>query len=133
MIDSISTFLTSIRNAVKVKKPFIEIYVNKITLEILKILKSEGFIIDYNLITNKKYKIFFKYIGWWDYKSYIHEITRISKPSKPIFSSYLTFNKYIPNLKFNNGIAIISTSHGLMSHYEAINLKKGGEILFYIK
>ncbi len=57
---------------------------------------------------------------------------RISKPGQRVFSGYKNFSKLIDVLRFEQGIAIISTSSGVMSHLKAEKLKKGGEILCYI-
>lgn len=57
---------------------------------------------------------------------------RISKPGNRVFSGYQEFNKIIDILRYSQGIAIVSTSSGVMSHLKAAKLKKGGEILCYI-
>jgi len=65
-------------------------------------------------------------------KPFFNIIKRISKPGKRIFSSYKNFDELITLLHYEQVIAIISTSSGVMSHLKAIQLKKGGEILCYI-
>jgi small subunit ribosomal protein S8 len=86
-------------------------------------LKKEG---------QKSIKIYLKYKGWWIKRPFFTTIQRISKPGKRVFSSYKNFNEKINILRYNQGIAIISTSSGVMSHIKAYQLKKGGEILCYI-
>ena len=57
---------------------------------------------------------------------------RVSKPGQRVFCGYKQFQKSIDVLRYQQGIAIISTSSGIMSHLKATQLKKGGEILCYI-
>jgi small subunit ribosomal protein S8 len=141
--DNISDMLTRIRNASMAKHSFTCVIYSKVNLAILKVLLSEGYIKDYIIeIKNEKenkqkseqkeIKIFLKYKGWWIKKSFFSIIKRISKPGKRVFSSYKHFNDSINVLQYEQGIAVISTSSGVMSHLKATRLKKGGEILCYI-
>jgi small subunit ribosomal protein S8 len=105
-------------------------------LAILKVLQSEGYIQTYEVenLENNKFliKVFLKYKGWWIKKPLFSIIERISKPGQRVFSPYKKFSKAIDVLKYEQGIAIISTSIGVMTHSKATKLKKGGEILCYI-
>lgn len=154
--DNISDMLTRIRNASMVKHSFTYVVYSNVNLAILKVLKGEGYIEDYSVETfskttnlkttnnvqstdespllhsKQRIKIYLKYKGWWIKKSFFSTLKRISKPGKRIFSSYKTFNNYLSILKYEQGIAIISTSSGVMSHLKATQFKKGGEILCYI-
>ena len=138
--DNISDMLTRIRNASMAKHSFTRVVYSKVNLAILKVLLAEGYIKDYLVETELEnqgsgiqvIKIFLKYKGWWIKKSFFSIIKRISKPGKRIFSSYKHFNDSISVLKYEQGIAIISTSSGVMTHLKATQLKKGGEILCYI-
>ena len=135
--DNISDMLTRIRNSSLAKHSFTCVIYSKVNLAILKVLLSEGYIKSYevqenNINTKKEIKIFLKYKGWWIKKAFFSIIKRISKPGKRIFSGYKNFNDSINVLKYEQGIAIISTSSGVMSHLKATKLKKGGEILCYI-
>ena len=125
--DPISDLLTQIRNGYLAKKDNIIISSSKIKLAIIKILKNEHFIEDYNIIDtdNKKIKtkIILKYYG--KKQAILKKITRISKPSVRIYSSY----KKIDKITTGFGISIISTSKGIMTHKDAKNQKCGGEIL----
>lgn len=134
--DLISDMLTCIRNASAVKHIFTYIKYTKLNLNILLILINEGYIKNYSfekINRDLKIKIFLKYKGWWLKKSYFSIIKRISKPGKRIFTKYKDLKKNIPTFKYSQGIAIISTSSGLMTHLKALKLKKGGEILCYIE
>jgi small subunit ribosomal protein S8 len=139
--DNISDMLTRMRNASMAKHSFTRVIYSKINLAILKVLLAEAYINDYQVeefsekegsIPQKRIKIFLKYKGWWVKKAFFSILQRVSKPGKRIFSSYKNFNDVISVLKYEQGIAIISTSSGVMSHLKATQLKKGGEILCYI-
>jgi small subunit ribosomal protein S8 len=151
--DNISDMLTRLRNASMAKHSFARVVYSNVNVAILKVLLAEGYIRDYDIETemktiqdnsgittsfsqiptNKKsIRIFLKYKGWWIKKSFFSILKRISKPGKRIFSSYKQFNDQVNVLRYEQGIAIISTSSGVMSHLKATKLKKGGEILCYI-
>lgn len=135
--DLISDMLTRVRNATFSKQKFTYIMYSKVNIAILSVLLKEGYIQQFiiqKLNTNKKIiRVAFKYQGWWVKKNFFSSLKRISKPGQRVFLGYKNFNKKLPNLKYQQGIAIISTSIGIMSHKKAIKLRKGGEILCYIE
>ena len=128
--DSISDMLTRIRNAIMVKHQIVQIPVTKMSLAISSILKEEGFIEDFE-IYNEDLRSFLvislKYQGK-NRKSVISKIKRISKPGLRIYTNA----KNLPRVLDNLGIAIISTSQGVMTNLKAKKLGIGGEILCYI-
>jgi small subunit ribosomal protein S8 len=134
--DLVSDMLTRIRNASLAKHSYTRIQYSKLNIAILKVLESEGYIKTYALeeLDNNKIsiKVILKYKGWWIKKPLFSIIQRISKPGQRVFSPYKKFSQAIDVLKYEQGIAIISTSIGVMTHYKATKLKKGGEILCYI-
>lgn len=134
--DLVSDMLTRIRNASLARHSFTLVRYSKLNLEILKVLAREGYIESYQLEENssfqKQIKAILKYKGWWIKKPLFSTIKRISKPGQRIFASYKDFDKKLDALKYEQGVAIISTSSGIMSHLKAAKLKKGGEILCYI-
>jgi small subunit ribosomal protein S8 len=134
--DLVSDMLTRIRNASLARHSFTEIPFSQLNLSILNVLKNEGYIKYYSLeeINTKKViiKVILKYKGWWIKKPLFSTIQRISKPGQRVFSPYKNFSKIIDVLKYEQGIAIISTSIGVMSHNKATQLKKGGEILCFV-
>lgn len=135
-LDHISNLLTHIRNASKVKHTITLVPFTTINFAILKVLKKENYILHYTLETeknNQKIKIFLKYDGWWIQKPSFSILKRISKPGQRIFLSYKQLYTFLPTLKYKQGIAILSTSLGVMSHIKAIKLKQGGEVLCYIE
>jgi small subunit ribosomal protein S8 len=128
--DTISDMLTRIRNAHMVKHQIVQIPSTKISLAITAILKEEGYIEDFeNYIENeKKYLLIsLKYIGQ-SRKPVISKIERMSKPGLRVYSN----SKELPRVLENLGIAIISTSKGVMTNLKAKELGIGGEVLFYI-
>jgi small subunit ribosomal protein S8 len=130
--DLISDMLTRIRNATLARHHYTLVKYSELNLGILKVLKSEGYIENYLLVEERMIKIYLKYKGWWIKKPFFSTIQRVSKPGQRIFSGYKSFTKKIDVLQYDQGIAIISTSSGIMSHIKALKLKKGGEILCYI-
>jgi small subunit ribosomal protein S8 len=135
--DLVSDMLTRIRNACLAKHSFTRINYSNLNLNILKVFKSEGYIKSFfieELETNFfMIKVILKYKGWWIKKPLFSTLKRISKPGQRVFSPYKKFSKIIDVLKYEQGIAIISTSIGVMTHSKAATLKKGGEILCYIE
>ena len=128
--DTISDMLTRIRNANMVKHQIVQIPSTKMSLEIAEILKEEGFIEDFESYeeNNKKYLLIsLKYTGKTR-TPVICKIERISKPGLRVYSS----SKNLPKVLDNLGIAIISTSKGVMTNLKAQELGIGGEVLCYI-
>ena len=128
--DTISDMLTRIRNATMVKHQIVQISSTKMSIAIAQILKEEGFIEDFEnyLEDQKNYLLIsLKYLGK-SRKSVISKIERISKPGLRIYSS----SKQLPKVLDNLGIAILSTSKGIMTNLKAKEIGIGGEVLFYI-
>ena len=125
MTDPISDLLTRIRNGQQVKKSSVICPASKIKLDILKVLKEEGYIRDYSEsegIRGKVIEIFLKYFHG---DPVIREIVRISKPGLRIYSSV----KNMPVYKNNMGVSIVSTSKGVMTNFKAKEINIGGEVL----
>jgi len=128
--DTISDMLTRIRNANMVKHQIVQIPATKMSLAIAEILKEEGFIEDFESYEENKRKyllISLKYIGKTR-KPVIWKLERVSKPGLRVYSS----SKKLPKVLDNLGIAIISTSKGIMTNLKAKELAIGGEVLCYI-
>ena len=128
--DTISDMLTRIRNAHLVKHQIVQIPVTKMSVAIATILKEEGFIQDFeNYQENKRNYLLLslKYTGN-SRDSVIREIKRISKPGLRVYAN----SKQLPRVLDNLGIAIMSTSKGVMTNLKAKELGIGGEVLCYI-
>lgn len=135
MTDLISDMLTRIRNASSCHHYTAIIPYSAVNQSILKIFHDEHYITRFEKIQKKEktyIKIHLKYKGWWIKKPSFITIQKISKPGKRVFLSYTDFRTKINLLKYNQGLVVISTSSGIMSHEKAIKLQKGGEILCYI-
>ncbi|MFA5092047.1 MAG: 30S ribosomal protein S8 [Candidatus Paceibacterota bacterium] len=125
--DPISDMLTRIKNAVRVQKEKLTVPSSKIKIEILKILKQEGYIEDFMVSTKDKKSfidIVLKYSK--NHMSYIRDIKRISKPSKRVYIQYPEINSK------TQSTVIISTSKGIMPAKIAKKQNLGGEVLFEI-
>lgn len=128
--DTIADMLTRIRNANMVKHQIVQIPVTKMSIAIATILKEEGFIDNFNNynVENKEYLLLsLKYIGK-SRKPVISKIKRISKPGLRVYSKSNDLPKVLDHL----GIAIMSTSKGVMTNLKAKELGVGGEVLCYI-
>jgi small subunit ribosomal protein S8 len=128
--DAISDMLTRIRNANQVKHQIVQIPGTKMCVAIASILKDEGFIDDFELYSEGIFKyllISLKYKGK-DRKPVIYKIERISKPGLRVYVN----SKNLPKVLGDLGIAIISTSQGVMTNLNAKQLGIGGEVLCYI-
>ncbi len=127
--DKIADMLTRIRNANQMKYKTVEVIGTKVNLEIAKILKNEGYIEDYTyekIITSDKLTLTLKY---GDKKErVIVGLKRISKSGLRVYAKA----DEIPRVLNGLGIAIISTSKGLMTDKEAREKGLGGEVLAYI-
>ena len=127
--DKIADMLTRIRNANQMKYETVEVIGTKMTLGIAKILKDEGYIADYNYeknVTGDKLTLTLKY---GDRKERV--ITGLKRISKSGLRVYAKADE-IPRVLNGLGIAIISTSKGLMTDKEAREQKLGGEVLAYV-
>ena len=130
--DTISDMLTRIRNASKVKHHLVQVPLTKMTVAIASVLKEENFIEDFQEFSENNKKLLLlllKYKGKGrEQKSAITTLTRISKPGLRVYANV----KELPSVLGNFGIALISTSKGVMTNLEARKLGLGGEVLFYI-
>ena len=128
--DTISDMLTRIRNANLVKHQIVQLPDTKMSLAIVKILKEEGFIEDFETYNENQISyllVSLKYIG----KSRTPVISKLERISKPGLRVYAN-SKNLPKVLNNLGIAIISTSKGVMTNLKAKELGIGGEILCYV-
>ena len=128
--DTISDMLTRIRNAHMVKHQIVQIPSTKMSLAITEILKEEGFIEDFEkyIEDERNYLLLsLKYIGK-SREPIISKIQRVSRPGLRVYSN----SKKLPKVLDNLGIAILSTSKGVMTNLKAKEFGIGGEVLCYI-
>ena len=129
LTDPISNALTVIRNGSRAKKIKVDIPFSKMTEEIFNILKREKFIKDFKFIDDKKQgtlRVYLRYTK--DEESAIRGLSRISKPSLRIYVK----KDEIPRVFGGLGIAILSTSRGIVTDTQAIEMQAGGEVLCYV-
>lgn len=126
--DPIADLLTRIRNAAMVHHDSVQIPASKMKIAVAKILKDEGFISDFSIVKGepqRMVKVTLKYI---DKQPAFVGLERVSKPGLRIYSG----KREIPRVYGGLGIAILSTSKGLMTGQEAWKKNLGGEVLCYV-
>ena len=129
MSDPIADMLTRIRNANKIRLEKVDIPSSKIKQELARVLKEEGFISNYKNIPDRKQGVLRLYLKYaTDKKRVITGIRRISKPG---WRKYTAVDN-IPKVLAGLGIAIISTSRGMMTDRQCRKAKVGGEVLCYV-
>lgn len=130
MTDPIADFLTRIRNAITAKHKVVEIPASNLKKDITKILYDKGYILSYKYVDDGSQgiiKIALKYHP----QSKISAIKSLERISRPGLRKYASVNE-LPRVLNGLGVAILSTSQGVMTDKEARKLKVGGEVLCYV-
>jgi small subunit ribosomal protein S8 len=127
-MDPISDLLTRIRNSNTRHQDRVDVPMSKVKLEVVRVLKDEGFIANYKSLYNGNNKrgtirVFLKYSPTQE--AVIRGIKRVSKPGLRVYRSYLE----IPRVRGGFAVTILSTSQGVMTDRQAKEKKVGGEIL----
>jgi len=129
MTDPIADMLTRLRNAISVLHDKVEIPGSKIKKAIASVLKEEGFIKDFTFTENNKQGVLTLTLKYGPKREkVISGIKRISKPGLRMYAKHAELPKVLGGL----GIAIISTSKGIMSDKQARNAGLGGEVIAYV-
>lgn len=127
--DPIADMLTRIRNAVMVQHDSVLIPASKTKLAIAKNLKEEGFISDYEVLRGKPHRMIKVHLKYDDNnQSVLTGLERVSKPGLRVYVGW----KEIPRVYGGLGIAIVSTSKGVMTGQQAWRQGLGGELLCYV-
>ena len=126
--DPIADMLTRIRNANQMRYKEVEVPASKMKNEIARILKAEGFIVDYKVKKNNIQDILVLSLKYVDKERVITGLKRISKPGLRVYVKA----EDVPSVLNGLGIAIISTSQGVMTDKDARKNSLGGEVLAYI-
>ena len=124
--DPISDLLTRVRNALGAHQSKVEVPASRLKIEIVRILKQEGYIANYRVADEegkRTIKIYLKYQP--DHTPVISRLERISKPGRRVYAG----SKGIPSIIGGMGINIVTTSHGVMTDKQARKAGVGGEIL----
>jgi len=127
--DPIADMLTRIRNANQMRYKEVEMPASKIKVEIARILKEEGFIADYKIKENNIQDILVLSLKYGDNKERV--ITGLKRISKPGLRVYVKAEE-VPSVLSGLGIAIVSTSKGMMTDKDARKQSLGGEVVAYI-
>ena len=126
--DPIADMLTRVRNANQMRYKEVEVPASKMKNEIARILKAEGFIVDYKVKKNNIQDILVLSLKYVDKERVITGLKRISKPGLRVYVKA----EEVPSVLNGLGIAIVSTSKGVMTDKEARKNSLGGEVLAYI-
>lgn len=126
-IDILGNFLTTIRNGIARSKAVVTLPYSKLKYDLALLLQEEGFvngveIVNENDVVNKQLKVFLKYVN---NESVIHEITRVSKPSRRVYAGIGNMKPVIGGL----GILVLTTNKGLLTDKTAKKMRVGGEII----
>ncbi len=128
LTDPIADMLTRIRNAIRIKAEKVDIPISKLKLEIAKILKEEGFIRAYKILKDRKQGILRVIPKYVENESVITGLKRISKPGRRVYVG----SKEVPVVMGGLGIAIVTTSKGILSDRVCRLEGVGGEVICYV-
>ena len=128
IIDPIADMLTRIRNAIMANHASVLVPSSKIKLAIVKILKEEGLIDRYEVLKGKPQTMIKIHLKYTDEQPAILGLQRVSKPGLRVYVE----KQEIPRVYGGLGIAIVSTSEGVMTGQEAWKRRLGGEVLCYV-
>ena len=124
--DPVADMLTKIRNASRQKFDRVDVPTSKVKLEVVKILKNEGYVKNFKKVTQdglNYIRVFLKYDD--EMHPVIHDIQKISKPGRRIYSGY----RKLPRVFNGYGTLIVSTSTGVTTGRKAVERQVGGEII----
>ena len=127
--DLISDSLTKIRNASRTRQVTVDLVASRLTQRVLDVLKQEGFIRNYRAMgeepPQRRLRVYLKYA---QRTPAIRQVVRISKPGERIYKGV----EHLPRVLRGLGIAVLSTSKGVMTEREAARQGIGGEVLCYV-
>lgn len=129
MTDPIADYLTKVRNAIQAKKKSVDVKASNLKRDITQILLEQGYIKDYTNFDDGVQGVIRIYLKYDEkQKSVIKHISKVSTPGLRKYSGV----KSLPRVKSNLGIAILSTSKGVMTNKKAKLENVGGEVLCYV-
>jgi small subunit ribosomal protein S8 len=126
--DPIADMLTRIRNAALIKAEKVDVPASRIKLEIAKILKEEGFIRAYKILKDKRQGVLRLTLKYIDNENVISGLKRVSKPGRRVYVG----GGEIPRVMGGVGIAILTTSSGILSDKACRRDSVGGEVICYV-
>ena len=125
MTDPIADMLTRVRNAAGAKVKRVDMPVSKLKTELARILKENHFIHDYKVLDDGRFGVLRVYLRYYEDKSVIRNVQRVSRPGRRIYKAA----DELPRVRGGLGIAIVSTSKGVMTDRQARAEKVGGEVM----
>jgi small subunit ribosomal protein S8 len=125
MTDPIADMLTRVRNAARAKLKRVDMPVSKLKTEIARILKENHFIHDYKILDDGKHGVLRLYLRYFEEHSVIRHVERVSRPGRRIYKSATD----LPKVRGGLGMAIVSTSQGMMTDRQARAQNVGGEVM----
>lgn len=126
--DPISDMLTRVRNALMLRKDSVEVPHSKIKKEVSRVLKENGYITDFFEVSDDKFKKIKLVLKYHDGRSVIHGLKRVSTPGRRVYVG----TQEVPRVMGGMGVAVVSTSRGILTGHQARRLKVGGELLCYV-
>ena len=125
MTDPIADMLTRIRNAGQAGHRWADIPLSKLKVEMARLLKENAFVYDYKVLNDGRHGLVRVYLKYYEGEPVIRHIARVSRPGR---RRYVGAND-IPRVRGGLGMAVMSTSHGLLSDRGARAARVGGEVL----
>ena len=125
MTDPIADMLTRVRNAAQAKNKRVDMPVSKLKTEIARILKEAHFIQDYKVLDDGRHGVLRLYMRYYEDRPVIRHLQRVSRPGRRIYRS----SSDLPKVRGGLGIAIVSTSRGMMTDRQARAQNVGGEVM----
>ena len=128
LTDPIADMLTRIRNGIMAQHDFVSVPLSQSKLAVAKILKSEGFVLDYEIVKGKPERSIKIHLRYIDKQSVIRGLKRVSKPGLRVY----VCRKEIPRVYGGVGISVLSTSKGIMTGKDCCKQNIGVELLCYV-
>ena len=125
MTDPIADMLTRLRNAAQAKAKRVDMPVSKLKTEIARLLKDNHFIHDYKVLDDGKHGVLRLYLRYFEDHSVIRHVERVSRPGRRIYKTA----DDLPKVRGGLGMAIVSTSQGMMTDRQARAQNVGGEVM----
>ena len=125
MTDPIADMLTRIRNASQAKHKRVDLPVSRLKTEIARILKENHFVHDYKILDDGRHGVLRIYLKYYEDKPVIRSLKRVSRPGRRVYKPA----DDMPRIRNGLGLAIVSTSKGMMTDRQARSHKVGGEVM----
>lgn len=125
MTDPIADMLSRVRNGGQAGHRRVDMPVSNIKTEIARILKESHFIYDYKVLDDGRHRVLRVYLKYYDDRPLIRGIERVSRPGRRVYAGV----DELPRVRNGLGMAIVSTSQGVMTDREAREQKVGGEVM----